>query len=138
MSFDALILESGEWVLSREHPAPPWHLLVYAQRNAPHNELHVWLHRRAPGHGARGVFRRFWKVGSVRWCVEVDSGEGLPRAASRATRIRFSSPHGTVLWAEDPEGRGLGDLSDADLHRLLRTGRPDQAAGPRAHPRRLS
>lgn len=124
MSFDALILESGEWVLSREHPAPPWHLLVYSQRNAPHNELHVWLHRREPGKGLRGVFRRFWKVGSVRWCVEVDRGVGSSPAGSGAIRIRFTSSEGMVLQTENTGGRGLGDLSDRDLQRLLLAARP--------------
>ena len=117
MALDVLILNSGDWVLTGELPALPWHVLIYSQRGAPGNELHVWL----PRDGRRGsgdyAFKRFWTGSRARWCVEVP-----PKTASGdGPRLRFSTPDGTVLWADKPSGRGLGDLSDQELSRLLAT-----------------
>lgn len=123
MRYEALILNSGEWVLAEELPAAPWHVLVYAQRGAPRNQLHVWLPRRDVRSSGEFVFRRYWEVHCTRWCVEVPSGSGkqtIPGAA--VPRVRFSAPDGRVLWSENPDGRGLGDLSDDDLARLLLAG----------------
>ena len=115
MALDVLVLNSGNWVLTDELPALPWHVLIYSQRGAPGNELHVWLLR----DGSRGAgdfaFKRFWSDIGARWCVEVP-----PRShTGDGPRIRFSTPDGKVFWAEKPSGRGLGDLSDEELSRLL-------------------
>lgn len=119
MGLDVLILNSGEWVLTDELPARPWHVLVYSQRGAPANELHLWLSRDGRAGSADLTVKRFWERRSTRWCVEI------PREGSRSPlgrgRVRFSSPDGRVLWSEKPEGRGLGDLSGDELAQLLAT-----------------
>jgi hypothetical protein len=123
MSFEVLILNSGEWVLTQELPAAPWHVLVYAQRGAPRNELHVWLPRQDAPRSGDYAFKRYWERSSTRWCVEIPLAAGRRRNLRRPPpRVRFSAPDGRVLWAENPGGLGLGDLSDADLGRLLHTG----------------
>ncbi len=121
MSFDVLILDSGEWVLEEELAASPWHVLIYRQRCDTRNELHLWLPRQAARRSGDFAFKRFWVANSTRWCVEIPGDPERPVGAVRAefARLRFSSPDGRVLWAEHRGGRGLGDLSDADLRGLL-------------------
>lgn len=120
MAFEVLILNSGEWVLTGELPASPWHVLIYSQRGAPGNELHVWLPRQNAPRSGDYAFKRYWELSSTRWCVEMPVEAGLPRHTRGArTRIRFSAPDGRVLWADIGGALGLGDLSDADLTRLL-------------------
>lgn len=127
MSFEVLILNSGEWILSVELAASPWHVLIYSQRGAPANELHVWLPRQGGGGCADYAFKRYWQSRSTRWCVEIPLRVDRVRGyRERPPRVRFSAPDGRVLWSENPGGRGLADLSDADLARLLDTG----SAGP--------
>lgn len=127
MGVDVMILDSGEWVLTGELPALPWHVLIYSQRGAPANELHVWL----PRDGMRGAgdfaVKRFWEGRSTRWCVEIPPEPAGPYR-SRA-RVRFSTPDGTVLWSEKPVGRGLGDLSDDELTHLLAAGASGSYSG---------
>lgn len=123
MGFEVLILNSGEWMLTQELPAEPWHVLVYAQRGAPRNELHVWLPRRDASRSGDYAFKRYWEIHSTRWCVEIPTEAGRRRGLRQApARVRFSAPDGRVLWADNPRGLGLGDLSDADLSRLLLAG----------------
>ena len=123
MRFEVLILNSGEWVLAEELAAEPWHVLVYSQRGSPANQLHVWLPRRDAARSGDFAFKRYWEDRSTRWCVEVPGEPRDPlRRRERAHRVRFSAPDGRVLWADNPGPRGLGDLSDADLGRLLRSG----------------
>jgi hypothetical protein len=123
MSFEVLILNSGEWVLAEELPAAPWHVLVYAQRGSPRNELHVWLPRQTSARNGEYTFKRYWELHSTRWCVEipVEAGQRREERASPPL-VRFSAPDGRVLWADNPGGQGLADLSDADLARLLQSG----------------
>lgn len=121
MSFEVLILDSGEWTLTQELPAEPWHVLVYAQRGSPRNELHLWLPRRDARRSANFAFKRYWQLRSTRWCVEVPAGRRGGRGQGGGGRLRFSAPDGRVLWADLPAGSGLGDLSDAQLGRLLGT-----------------
>lgn len=123
MGFEVLILNSGEWVLTDELPATPWHVLIYTQRGAPANELHVWLPLQGTPRSSDYAFKRYWEIHSTRWCVEVPLDIGRPRhLRTNPGRFRFSAPDGRVLWAENPGGRGLGDLSDQDLERLLDAG----------------
>lgn len=123
MSFEVLILDSGEWLLAQELPAEPWHVLVYAQRGSPRNELHVWLPRQKARRSGDFAFKRYWEIQSTRWCVEIPfTGGQLRRMRQPPPRVRFSAPDGRVLWAENPRGLGLGDLSDTDLSRLLSAG----------------
>lgn len=121
MSLDVLILNSGEWVLGGELAADPWHVLIYRQRGEARNELHLWLPRQVRRGSGEFAFKRFWVSREVRWCVEIPSDPERPRGAVRADapRLRFSSPDGRVLWADHRGQRGLGDLSDSDLRRLL-------------------
>jgi hypothetical protein len=127
MGFDMLVLDSGEWVLTGELPAMPWHVLVYSQRGAPGNQLHVWLPRDGSRGSGRYAFKRFWQDRSGRWCVEI------PREANAGdagrTRVRFSADDGRVLWSDGPTGRGLADLSDDDLLRLLDAGASGSFSG---------
>jgi hypothetical protein len=127
MGFDVLILNSGEWLLTGELPAIPWHVLVYSQRGAPANQLHVWLPRDGARGSGRYAFKRFWQDASGRWCVEIptDAQAGLRHRA----RLRFSADDGRVLWSENPAARGLADLSDADLARLLDSGSTGSFSG---------
>lgn len=120
MGFEVLILNSGEWVLAEELPAAPWHVLIYRQRGSPANELHVWLPRQDAPRSGDFAFKRYWSEAGVRWCVEVPTDVGRPRPSRGAPlQVRFSSPDGRVLWSEQRGGKGLGDLSDSDLARLL-------------------
>jgi hypothetical protein len=120
MSFEVLILNSGEWLLAEELPATPWHVLIYAQRGSPRNELHVWLPQQNATRSGDYTFKRYWEIQSTRWCVEIPVEAGRRRNLREPPpRVRFSAPDGRVLWAENPGGQGLADLSDADLARLL-------------------
>lgn len=125
MNLDVLILNSGEWVLGEELAASPWHILIYRQRGQTRNELHVWLPKQATRGSGEFAFKRFWTSRSVRWCVEKPADSRREHGAPRAGpgRLRFTSPDGQVLWAENPGGRGLGDLSESDLRRLLDSAR---------------
>jgi hypothetical protein len=123
MNFEVLVLNSGEWTLVQELPAAPWHVLVYSQRGAPRNELHIWLPRQDAPRSGDYAFKRYWEVQATRWCVEIPVEVGRRRNLREPPpRVRFSAPDGRVYWSENPGGRGLGDLSDADLSRLLETG----------------
>lgn len=123
MSFDALILNSGEWLLSQEIPAAPWHVLIYRQRGSPENELHVWLPRRDEARRERYAFKRYWEEDSTRWCVEIPQASAPARGMFGVRSVRFTAPDGSVYQAEGPRGRGLADLSDVELARLLRRAR---------------
>ena len=125
MTVDVLILNSGEWVLCEELAASPWHVLIYRQRGEMRNELHLWLPRQTTRGSGDFAFKRYWVSRSVRWCVEIPVDPERPRGIGRSgrTRLRFSSPEGQVLWAEHRGGRGLGDLSEGDLRRLLDSAR---------------
>lgn len=125
MNLDVLILNSGEWVLGEELAAAPWHILIYRQRGESRNELHLWLPQQAQRGSGEFAFKRFWVSRSVRWCVEIPGDPERPRRVARsgASRLRFSSPDGQVLWAEHRGSRGLGDLSESDLRRLLDSAR---------------
>lgn len=123
MGFEVLILNSGEWVLGEELAASPWHVLIYRQRGAPGNELHVWLPRQGAPRPSDYAFKRYWDDRSTRWCVEVPLGAARPRQPrTAATRFRFSAPDGRVIWSDNPDCSGLGDLSETDLLRLLEAG----------------
>lgn len=119
MGFEVLILNSGDWVLADELPASPWHVLIYRQRGQPANELHLWLPRQDAPRSGDFAFKRYWTDGAVRWCVEIPAEVGRPRTPHGPLWIRFSAPDGKVLWSEHRGGKGLGDLSDTDLDRLL-------------------
>ena len=120
MSLDLLILNSGEWLLGDEQSASPWHVLVYRQRGEPRNELHLRLPRQGAPRSGSYACKRYWVNDSVRWCVEVRRDPGrLHLAGSSTPHLRFTAPDGRVLWAEHHAGRGLGDLSDRELVRLL-------------------
>ena len=120
VSFDLLILNSGEWLLGDEQSASPWHVLVYRQRGEPRNELHLRLPRQDAPHSGSYACKRYWVNASVRWCVEVrrDPNRANP-AGSAPSRLRCTAPDGRVLWVEHRAGRGHGDLSDRELVRLL-------------------
>jgi hypothetical protein len=123
MGLEVLILNSGEWVLCDELPASPWRVLIYSQRGAPGNELHVWLPLQGAPRASDYAFKRYWETRTTRWCVEMPLDAGRPRHLRvAAARIRFSAPDGRVLWSNNPGGHGLGDLSDEDLERLLAAG----------------
>lgn len=123
MNFEVLILNSGEWVLTQELAAAPWRVLVYAQRGSPRNELHLWLPRQDTRRSGEHAFKRYWDNCSTRWCVEIAAEPGRRTSHQRAiTRVRFSAPDGRVFWSENPGRNGLGDLSDAELTRLLESG----------------
>ncbi|MEX2583151.1 MAG: hypothetical protein WD766_07745 [Gemmatimonadota bacterium] len=129
MTFDVLVLNSGEWLLSEELPAEPWHVLIYRQRGVRRNELHLWLPRRDATRSGAYAFRRYWVDGETRWCVEVppDPDGFGPLASDRGKlRVRFTGPDGHVLWSEHRGPQRLADLTDADLRRL----RVDGRAGP--------
>lgn len=123
MPLDVLVLNSGEWVLGDELPADPWHVLIYRQRGEPGNELHLWLPRGGARRSAEHVFRRYWVDAGVRWCVEAPTDPDRPRLPARTSgtplRLRFTTPEGSVMWATHGGGRGLGDLSDYEMGRLL-------------------
>lgn len=123
MSFDALILDSGEWLLSGEIPAAPWHVLIYRQRGAPENELHVWLPRRDGACRQRYAFKRYWEEDSTRWCVEIPEAPAPARGRFGARSVRFTAPDGRVYQTDGPRGCGLADLPDVELARLLRSAR---------------
>jgi hypothetical protein len=108
-----LVLNSGEWLLAAELAASPWYVLIYRQRGEPGNELHLWLPRQDAPRSEKYACKRYWLHDSVRWCVE------LPRDGGAAERFRFTAPDGRVLWAKHGDARGLADLSDRDLSRLL-------------------
>ena len=112
MSVDLLVLNSGEWLLGAELAASPWYVLIYRQRGEPRNEIHLWLPRQDAPRSEKYACKRYWQTAEVRWCVE------LPREGP-AGRLRFTSPDGRALWAKPVEGRGLADLTDGDLRRLL-------------------
>lgn len=120
MTLDILILNSGEWLLSEELPAEPWHILIYRNRSEKRNELHIWL----PRQGERGsddyAFRRYWVEGRVRWCVEAPSAaaDSGGRKSRPASQLRFTAPDGQVLWAETQSPRKLADFTDRELQRI--------------------
>lgn len=120
MAFEALILDSGEWILSGELAASPWHILIYRQRGRDGNELHLWLPRQGAARSGAHAFKRYWGLDSTRWCVEIPARTGGPKRSSGPTLLRFSAPDGRVLWARSNAGAGLGDLSETELVRLLR------------------
>ena len=130
MSVDVLVLNSGEWVLTDELQATPWHILIYRQKCERSNELHLWLPRDAAAGGRPYAFKRYWCEEETRWCVELptdpDRSPALPPPATERTAIRFSASDGRVLWASTPAARGLGDLTDLELRRL----RLEAAPGP--------
>ena len=129
-SFEMLVLNSGEWVLGDELPASPWHVLIYRQRGEPRNELHLWLPRQDAPRSGNYACKRYWMSATTRWCVEVPHDPSRPRRpGATPSRLRFTSPEGGVRWAEQSTGRGLGDLSDADLRRLLATAREGPYSG---------
>lgn len=130
MNLDMLVLNSGEWMLGDELPASPWHVLIYRQRGEPRNELHLWLPRQDAPRSGNYACKRFWVRNAVRWCVETPADPSRPRRAGASPRrLRFTAPDGRVLWAEHPAGRGLGDLSDPELTRLLSTAREGPYSG---------
>lgn len=121
MSFDVLILDSGAWTLTRELDGAPWRILVYSQRGAPRNELHAWAPVGAPASSAV-VFRRYWEFHSTRWTLEISSRNAASAPGSpprNGIRIRFRAPDDRTFVARAPRGRSLGDLSDAELLRML-------------------
>ena len=121
MSFDVMILDSGAWTLTRELDGAPWRILVYTQRGEPRNELHAWVPQGAPVSSAV-IFRRYWEVHSTRWTLEISSRNAAATVDSpprNGIRIRFRAPDDRTFVARAPRGRGLGDLSDAELLRLL-------------------
>jgi hypothetical protein len=130
MTIDVLVLNSGEWTLREELPAAPWHVLIYRQRGEPRNELHLWLPRHDARRTAELAFRRYWVDGGVRWCVEAPGDPDRPRLPARAAdgslRLRFTCSDGRVLWADHHGPRGLGDLTEYQLGRLI----DGAAAGP--------
>jgi hypothetical protein len=128
MGLDVLILNSGEWVLGEELSAAPWYVLVYRQRGEPRNELHLWLPREDAVRSGDFAFKRYWVDDAVRWCVERPGAAGEPGRPAGG-RLRFTSPDGQVLWADPPGARGLGDLSDHDLGRLLAAAREGPFSG---------
>ena len=131
---DVLLLNSGEWVLGDELPASPWHVLIFRQRGQPRNELHLWLPRHDARRSAEHVFRRYWVDECTRWCVEAPGDPDRPRLPAREAdgciRLRFTSPEGEVKWARHRGGRGLGDLTDYELGRLLDASIPGPFTAP--------
>jgi hypothetical protein len=119
VSLDLLVLNSGEWLLGDELAADPWYVLIYRQRGEPRNELHLWLPRQDAPRSEHYACRRYWMHASVRWCLELSRVGRAPGGGEAPPRLRFSSPEGQVLWAEHGAARGLGDLSDLELGRLL-------------------
>lgn len=120
MGFDVLILNSGEWVLSEELPAEPWHILIYRQRGEPRNELHIWLPRQGGRGSADYAFRRYWVEGRTRWCLELprEKGSHPKRGGKGGDALRFTSPDGLVLWSRLDAPRRLGDYTNRELQRL--------------------
>lgn len=131
MSLDILILNSGDWILGEELPATPWYILIYRQRGAPRNELHVWLPREDAQRSGDYAFKRYWINDAVRWCVESPGAAepGIGRGNTATPKIRFTSPEGRVLWATAHSGRGLGDLTEYDLSCLLDSARKGAYTG---------
>ena len=126
MSFDVMILDSGAWTLTRELEGAPWRILVYSQRGAPRNELHAWLPADSPN-SAAVVFRRYWEVHGTRWCLEIsarNAAVSVGNTPRNGVRIRFRAPDGRTFVVRAPRGRGLGDLSDAELLRMLAANTP--------------
>ena len=121
MTMEMLVLDSGEWRLGAELAAAPWYVLIYRQHGEPHNELHLWLPRQGTRRAERYACRRYWLIGAVRWCVETPADPFRdPATPPSSARLRFTSPDGETLWAENPDGAGLADLPDRALRDLLR------------------
>lgn len=125
MTYEVLVLNSGDWELFEELPAAPWHILIYRQRQDCRNELHVWLPR-GGDRGDRGyTFKRYWQNGDLRWCVEIpsdpDVGRTRPSEGPGIRRFRFAASDGRVLWAETRLPGRLGDITDAELEDMLKT-----------------
>lgn len=120
MGFDVLILNSGEWVLSEELPAEPWHILIYRDRGEQRNELHIWLPRQGGRGSADYAFRRYWVEGRTRWCVELPREQGSPAMAGRKAGeiVRFTAPDGLTLWAPLDAPKRLGDYTNRELETL--------------------
>ena len=119
MSLDLLVLNSGEWLLSAELAAEPWYILVYRQRGQPLNEIQLWLPRQDAPRSEKYAAKRYWLQDQVRWCIEIPS-QG---------RLRFTAPDGRVLWTRPGDGRGLADLTNPDLDRLLGRAIPGSFSG---------
>lgn len=132
MSVDVLVLNSGEWLLSDELRAAPWHILIYRQKCERENELHLWLPRESRSREQAYAFKRYWREEDTRWCVELPSDPDRPRglavAAGRQSLVRFTASDGRVLWASSRSSRRLGDFTDLELRRL----RLEAAPGPYA------
>jgi hypothetical protein len=117
VAVDILVLNSGEWLLGAELAASPWHLLIYRQRSEPRNELHLWLPRQGIAAPESFACKRYWVHVGQRWCLETGPRPGRENPAG-ATRLRFSSDSGKVLWVEH-DGAGLADLTERDLRFLF-------------------
>ena len=122
MSFDVLILNSGEWLLAEQLPAEPWHVLIYRDRRQRQNELHLWLPRENERRSGEYAFKRYWLEGDTRWCIEIppdpDRLRGFYVAASGVVRVRFTALDGLVLWADYRGSQRLADFTDYELQRL--------------------
>ena len=133
MPVDFLILNSGEWLLSEQLPAEPWHVLIYRNRSDRRNELHLWLPRQGEKRSGEYAFRRYWADGKTRWCVELppdpDRLRGSPVADSGPVRVRFTAPDGAVLWSDYHGHQRLADFTDAELLQLRRSGRQGPYSG---------
>lgn len=130
MVVDVLVLNSGEWLLTDELEATPWHILIYRQKYERHNELHLWLPREGKP-GDRGyAFKRYWQEEGTRWCVELRSGDGRGAASGIETgglrHVRFTAADGRVLWTSTTSSQRLGDFTDVELRQL----RSEAAPGP--------
>jgi hypothetical protein len=119
VTLDMLVLNSGEWLLSAELAASPWYVLIYRQRGEPRNELHLWLPRQDAPRSERYACKRYWLDDSVRWCIEIPHRPETEAMEPARARLRFTAPDGRVLWARHADARGLADLSDRELGRLL-------------------
>jgi hypothetical protein len=122
MHLDVLILNSGEWLLSEQLPAEPWHVLIYRERGEPRNELHLWLPRETERRSGEYAFKRYWLEGDARWCIEIppdpDRLRSIYVAASGVVRVRFTALDGLVLWADYRGSQRLADFTDHELQRL--------------------
>jgi hypothetical protein len=114
-----LVLNSGEWLLGAELAASPWYVLIYRQRGEPGNELHLWLPRQDSPRSEKYACKRYWLNSAVRWCIEIPREAGAGESREAPARLRFTAPDGRVLWAAHGDARGLADLSDGELGRLL-------------------
>jgi hypothetical protein len=114
-----LVLNSGEWLLGAELAASPWYVLIYRQRGEPRNELHLWLPRQDSPRSEKYACKRYWLNAADRWCIEIPRYADAEESPGSPTRLRFTAPDGRVLWATHGDARGLADLSDGELGRIL-------------------